>query len=222
VASWGTSQQVSEPQNAMATDDLRDATVQQIFHLSLGGSALRVHVSNAFGTEPLHFRAVHIARPSSTSSSAIDTATDRALTFAGSSEVTVPPGAESVSDALDYPVAALFDLSVTFHLDLPPTRQTGHPGSRATTYFVHGDFVAVQNLPEAKHVDHRYQISGIDVLAPWGAASIAVLGDSITDGHGAATTETTAGRCVGAAAAGVPRVREMLVSQTRALAETTC
>jgi hypothetical protein len=44
VTSWGASQQIPEPQNAMATDDLRDATVRQIFHLSLGGSALRVHV----------------------------------------------------------------------------------------------------------------------------------------------------------------------------------
>ena len=33
VASWGTSQQIPEPQNALPSDDLRDATVRQIFHL---------------------------------------------------------------------------------------------------------------------------------------------------------------------------------------------
>ena len=38
-----------------------DATVRQIFHLSAGGSALRVHLSNAFGTEALHITSVHIA-----------------------------------------------------------------------------------------------------------------------------------------------------------------
>jgi lysophospholipase L1-like esterase len=148
---------------------------------------LRVHVSNAFGTEALHFTSVHVARPVSTSSSAINTTTDRALTFAGSSDVTVPPGAEIVSDALDYPVAALSDLSVTFHLDAPPAGQTGHPGSRATSYFVHGNFVAAPDLPEAKHVDHWYQVSGIDVVADPSAASIVAFGDSITDGHGATT-----------------------------------
>jgi lysophospholipase L1-like esterase len=171
----------------MATDDLRDATVRQFFHLSVGGPALRVHVSNAFGTEALHFTSVHIALPISPSSSAIDRASDRALTFAGSSEVTVSPGAEFVSDVLDYPVAALSDLAVTFHLDRPPATQTGHPGSRATSYFVHGDFVAAPNLPGAGHVDHWYQVSEIDVLAPSAAASIVVLGDSITDGHGSTT-----------------------------------
>jgi lysophospholipase L1-like esterase len=191
VASWGASQQIPEPQNAMATDDLRDATVRQIFHLSAAGTALRVHVSNAFGTEALHFTSVHIARPVSPSSSSIDPATDRALTFSGSPDVTVPAGAEFVSDPLDGPVPALSDLAVTFHLDTPPPRQTGHPGSRATSYFVHGDFVGAANLLDAKHdlkhVDHWYQVSEIDVLSLPVAASIVALGDSITDGHGATT-----------------------------------
>jgi lysophospholipase L1-like esterase len=187
VASWGTSQQIPEPANAVASDDLRDATVRQIFHLSVGGSRLRVHLSNAFGPEALHFTSVHVARPASTSSSAIDPETDRPLTFAGNSDVTVPPGAEFVSDALDYPVAALSDLSVTYHLDAPPAGQTGHPGSRATSYFVHGNFVAAPDLPDPKHVDHWYQVSEVDVLAGPLAGSVVALGDSITDGHGATT-----------------------------------
>lgn len=187
IASWGASQQILEPQDAITMGDPRDATLRQIFRLSMGGATLRVHLSNAFGTEALHFTAVHIARPISPSSSAIDPATDRPLTFDGSSEVTVPPGAEFVSDALDYPIAALSDLAVTFHLDAAPAGQTGHPGSRATSYLVHGNFVAAPNLLDSKNVDHWYQVSEIDVLAPAGAASIVVLGDSITDGHGAIT-----------------------------------
>ena len=187
VASWGTSQQVPEPQNALSTEDLRDATVRQIFHLSVGGRALRLHLSNAFGTEALHFTSVHVARPLSSSSSAIDVASDRPLTFAGITDVEVPPGAEFLSDPLDFPVAPLSDLAVTFHLDAPPARQTGHPGSRATSYYVHGDFVSAANLSEPKHVDHWYQVAGIDVQTGPGGAAIAVIGDSITDGHGATT-----------------------------------
>src|SRR6202044_673341 len=81
----------------------------------------------------------------------------------------------------------LSDLAVTFHLDAAPAQQTGHPGARATSYFIHGDFPAAANLLDAKHVDHWYQVSEIDVLAPAEAASIVVLGDSITDGHGTTT-----------------------------------
>ena len=187
IASWGASQQIPEPQNAMPADDLRDATVRQIFHLSAGGPKVRIHLSNAFGTTSLHFSSVHIARPVSPSSPATDPQTDRVAKFAGSDDVIVPPGAEYLSDPLDYPVAALSDLAVSFHLDAAPLGQTAHPGSRATSYFVHGNFVSAANLIHAKRVDHWYQISAIDVEGPPGAASVVALGDSITDGHGATT-----------------------------------
>ncbi len=187
VASWGASQQVPEPHNSIATDELRDATVRQIFHLSVGGPALRVHLSNAFGTEALHFTSVHIARPVSPASSAIDATSDRPLTFDGKSEISVPPGAEYISDPLEYSVAPLSDVAVTFHLDSPPAGETGHPGSRATSYYVHGDFVNAANFTEPQHVDHWYQVSEIDVAAAPQARAVVALGDSITDGHGATT-----------------------------------
>lgn len=187
VASWGASQQIPEPQNALPAADLRDATVRQVFHLSVGGPALRVHLSNAFGTEALHVTSVHIARPLSPSSPAIDPQSDRPLRFAGSTEVTVPPGAEFVSDPLDYAVAPLSNLAVTFHLDAAPSTETGHPGSRATSYYLHGDAVSASTMADAQHVDHWFQISEIDVQGAPGAASVVALGDSITDGHGATT-----------------------------------
>jgi len=187
VASWGSSQQIPEPQNALPLDDLRDATVRQIFHLSVGGPILRVHLSNAFGTEPLHFTSVHVARPLSPSSSVIDAASDHPLTFAGAVDVTIPPGAEFLSDPLEFPAASLSDVAVTFHLDSPPATETGHPGSRATSYYRHGDAVSAANLIDPKHVDHWYQISAIDLQAAPGAATVVALGDSITDGHGATT-----------------------------------
>lgn len=187
VATWGASQQIPEAQNVLPPEDLHDATVRQIFHLSIGGSALRVHLSNAFGTEALHFTSVHVARPISADAAKIDPSTDKALMFDGKSEVTLPPGAEYVSDELDRPVAALSDLAVTFHLDAPPARESGHPGSRATSYYVHGDAVYAIALTDPKRIDHWYQVSEIDVLAASGAAAVVVLGDSITDGHGATT-----------------------------------
>jgi lysophospholipase L1-like esterase len=187
VASWGASQQIPESQNALPTDALRDVTVRQIFHLSVGGPALRVHLSNAFGTEALHFTSVHVALPLSPASNAISIATDRPLTFAGGTDVTVPAGAEFVSDPLELAVAPLSDLALTFHIDTPPARETGHPGSRATSYYVHGDFVTAANLAEPKQVAHWYQVSGIDVRAAPGASAVVALGDSITDGHGATT-----------------------------------
>jgi lysophospholipase L1-like esterase len=187
IVTWAASQQIPEPQNAIPADDLRDATLRQVFHLSAGGFALRVHISNAFGVAPLHLTSAHIAHPISPADSAIDPVTDRALTFAGHTDVSIPPGAEMLSDPAEAPVPALSDIAVSIHYDEPPARQTGHPGSRATSYYIHGDAVSSAKLDDAKKIDHWYQISAIDVLAVAPAAAIVALGDSITDGHGATT-----------------------------------
>ncbi|HEX6803525.1 MAG TPA: SGNH/GDSL hydrolase family protein [Terriglobales bacterium] len=200
VGTWAASQQTPEAQNSLPIEDMRDLTLRQIFHLSIGGSSVRVHISNAFGTEPLRFTSVHIARPLSAASPQIDAASDRGLTFSGSPDVIVPAGAEFISDPIDYVVAPLSNLAVTFHLDAPPAGETGHPGSRATSYYVHGDLVSGADLPNAQRVDHWYQVSGIDVREPDSSFAIVVLGDSITDGHGATTngndrwTDVLAGR----------------------------
>jgi lysophospholipase L1-like esterase len=187
IATWGAAQQIPEPQNALPPDELRDATVRQIFHLSVAGRTLRVKVSNAFGTAPLHFTSVHIARPLSADAPTIDTASDRALSFAGAPDVVVPAGAEYLSDPIDYPVDALSDLAVTFHLDKPPQGETGHPGSRATTYVMHGNAVGAANLTSPEKVEHWYQVAEIDVQGSPQAGAIVALGDSITDGHASTT-----------------------------------
>jgi lysophospholipase L1-like esterase len=187
VGSWAASQQIPEPRNALPEEDLTDATMRQIIHLSIGGRMLRVHMSNAFGTEPLTLAAVHIARAVSPASSEIVAGSDRALTFSGAMSVTIPAGAEYVSDPMEYTVAPLSSLTITFYEQKPPAQETSHPGSRATTYYTHGDRVDAEDLPGAKTIEHWYTISGVDVMAPRGAFAVVTLGDSITDGHAATT-----------------------------------
>lgn len=187
VGSWAASQQVPEPQNSLPPAALEDATVRQIVHLSLGGRTLRVRISNAFGTEPLHFVLVHIARSVSPSSSAIVPGSDTALAFAGAPDVTVPAGTDYLSDPVNFSVDPLSNLVVSLYLDAAPVRQTGHPGSRETTWFLHGNHVSEAELPGAQQVEHWYQLSGVDVLSPASAAAVVALGDSITDGHATTT-----------------------------------
>jgi lysophospholipase L1-like esterase len=187
VGSWACSQQIPEQNNALSPDELRNATLRQIVHLSAGGAAIRIHLSNAFGAAPLHLMSVHVAHPVSSSSAAIDPATDKAVSFAGRNDVVIPAGAEYISDPLSYAVEAGADLAVSIHYGEPPQQETGHPGSRATSYLVRGDLVSAADLPGAKKVDHWYQLSGIDVAASDRSFSTVILGDSITDGHGATT-----------------------------------
>ncbi len=183
VGSWATSQSVA-PQSALTAEDLRDTTLRQTVHLSVGGPELRVHVSNRFGKAPLQITSIHIAQPETPGSGTIVTATDRALTFSGKTEVTVPAGADYVSDGISYSVAPLSDISISLHVDAMPVQQTGHPGARTTAFLTHGDSVSAAVIPEAKRVTQWYFISGVDVSAPPQTAAVVVLGDSITDGYG--------------------------------------
>ena len=187
VGSWSASQQLVEPQNSIPLADIRDATLRQIVHLSIGGTAIRLRLSNRFGATPLHFTSVHVSRPVSPASSKIAPESDTPARFSGASDVIIPPGAEYLSDPVEFQVAPLSDVAITLHTDTPPADETGHPGSRATSYLVHGDFASALELANPKNTEHWYYIAGIDVLAPTDAGAIVVLGDSITDGHGVTT-----------------------------------
>jgi lysophospholipase L1-like esterase len=187
METWAASQQIPEPQNALPTSELDDATIRETFHMSVPGPMIRVRLSNAFGTAPLTFTAVHVARPVTVGSAAIVPGTDTPVTFSGVASVTVPPGAEYWSDPVAFQVAALSSITVSFHWAAVPARQTGHPGSRATSYYAHGNQVSAANLAGAHPVDHWYQISGIEVPAPKHGGDVIALGDSITDGHATTT-----------------------------------
>ena len=185
VGSWAASQQLPEPMNAVPAEALRDATIREVVHLSVGGPALRVHLSNAFGTEPLRVDAVHVARP--LAAGKIDAASDVAVLFAGRQEVVIPAGAEYVSDAVTLPVSALSDVSVTLHMVNAPRQETCHVGSHATSYFAHGAAVSAAEMPDATPLVHWCFLAGVDVESTRGAFAVVTLGDSITDGHGSTT-----------------------------------
>ena len=150
-------------------------------------STIRVHLSNAFGTRALKLTSVHIARPIASGSSAINPSTDRALLFNGVPNVLIPSAAEYISDAIPFALPASSDLTVSIHVEAEPGQQTGHPGSRQTSFYASGDFTAAADMSSATKVDHWYLLSGVDVQGPPSAFSIVVLGDSITDDHGATT-----------------------------------
>ena len=191
VASWGAAQQIPEPQNALPPAQAGNVTLRQIVHLSLGGERVRVRLSNAFGTQPLVIGAAHVARAAKPGTSAIVPGSDTALTFGGRTAVTIPAGAAYVSDpvALDAPNGA--DLAISLYLPEAAARQTGHPGSRSTSFVVADNHVGDASLAGAAPIEHWYQISDVEVAATADARAIVAIGDSITDGHASTTDGNT-------------------------------
>lgn len=183
---WGSSQMVAEGDNALPDGTLADATLRQVVRASAGGGQVRVRFSNAFGRAPLVIAHATLARSADQASARIRPETARALRFAGSAAVTIPPGADWVSDPIASPIAAFDDLTVSAHIAASDGR-TSHPGSRATSYVVAGDRTADVDLGDPRRVAHWYHLAGLEVrrCAPETVpGAIVVLGDSITDGYG--------------------------------------
>jgi lysophospholipase L1-like esterase len=174
VAAWGA------PPDSPGRS-LSSKTVRQIARLSIGGSRIRVRLSNLFGTGPLSIGAVRVAVHAG--QSAIQRGTDREVTFAAQSGVTIPSGADALSDPIEFPVTALTQLAVSIHVRDDGGTSTVHNTGWQTAYIATGDATAAVDLSDAETDDSRYFLTDIDVAAA-DARTLVILGDSITDGVG--------------------------------------
>lgn len=185
TATWASSQKDPDSADTGIAEKLRDATLRQTVRVSGGGTQLRLHVSNLVGTAPLTIDAAHVGLADKSGSAGVVAGSDRVVSFGGRSQVTIPAGAEYVSDPIALGVGDHATLSVSLHLPQAPAGVTGHPGSRTGSFIAAGDHTGDAVLAGAERVEHWYLLSGVDV-AGCGRTTVA-LGDSITDGHGATT-----------------------------------
>ncbi len=203
---WAAAQMIPESQNALPPDRYQDLTLRQIVRTTIGGEAVRVRLSNAFGTTPLTLTAAALAPSPDNRASAVDANKTRPLTFAGARTVTIPAGADMLSDPVALPVTPFADLAVSIHYTAAPSVQTGHPGARATAWLARGNQVDAATLEGATPAERWFQLAALEVERCAPTPVVAVLGDSITDGRGSTTngndrwTDILARRLAGRAA----------------------
>jgi lysophospholipase L1-like esterase len=159
-------------------------TLRMIPRVSIGGSRLRVRISNACGTRPLAIGAAWVGLRST--GSALVPGSNRRLTFGGDTAATIAAGAPIVSDPVELKCAPLSDLAVSVHLpdDLPASFGVTGRYARQTNYVSPpGDFAAEELMPVGRLTDDWYFVCGIDVVAPPGTGAIVAVGDSLTDAN---------------------------------------
>jgi lysophospholipase L1-like esterase len=165
-------------------ESFNQQTLRQIVHTSIAGRAARVQFSNAFGTQPLHLSDVHIAQR--TSGSSVSSETDRAVTFAGQTDVTVAAGGVSASDLVDFSVAALSDVAISVYFPQSTGPATYHQQGTQTNYVAAGDLSANASLSGAETLGSYFFLVNLDVQASSSTGSLVALGASITDGYASA------------------------------------
>jgi len=155
-------------------------TLRQIVRTSIAGSVARIQLSNVFGTQPLVVSDVHIAQRASGSS--IAAGTDRSVTFGGQVSTIIAAGALGVSDPIEFAVAALSDVAVSFYLPQPTGPiTTSHATALQTNYVADGDVSGDATFPGLQ-TNTYYFLANLDVQNPSSEGAVVTLGASITDG----------------------------------------
>ncbi|MFJ8539608.1 SGNH/GDSL hydrolase family protein [Streptomyces sp. NPDC093591] len=152
-----------------------------VVHTSVGGTDLRIRLSNAFGDRPLTFDSVYAGirrqgaelRPGS----------NRRLTFDGAHTVTVPAGSTVWSDPLPRRLPAATDLVVSLHSPDAGGPASGHWMALQSSYATQGDHTAEESgaswtIPTGSW----FYLDAVSVRAPAGTGAVVALGDSVTDG----------------------------------------
>ena len=175
VAAWGAAPDSPGP-------SIAGSTVRQIVRTSIGGSRLRLRLSNLFGSGPVTLGPVRVAVAAT--GGAIQPGSDRAVTFGGAGVVTMARGDEALSDAVDLALPALARLAVTIHVPEGSGPSTIHGVGNQTAYVLRGDATALQVFPSGEAEESRYFLTRVEVESGPDAGAVVVLGDSITDGVG--------------------------------------
>ena len=153
----------------------------------LGGTRVRVKLTNKFGTNSLTVGAVHIALRSTNNS--IVAASDRTLKFNGQAGVTLAPGAEIWSDSVTLAVAQHVTVAISVYVPGSFKPTTFHPTGLHTSYLSKtGNYAASTTLPLASFTNTTTQVVMVSGLQVWAVpeSQVAVtFGDSITDGAAA-------------------------------------
>lgn len=174
VATWGASPQDMGNHNYTGT-------IRNIVFAAVGGDSVRVRLTNTYGNQPLQIGNAYIGVSGADGNIR---GPNVPLTFAGSRTITIPQGAEALSDPVSLAIPALTDLAVSVYIP-QATEQTGHNDSQESTYITEGtdhagDTTAAAYFP----ISSWWFVDSVDVTAGRpDEGTVVALGDSITDGY---------------------------------------
>ena len=188
TATWGAAP--AGPPPAGATMTLSNQTLRLVVHASVGGSRVRIRVSNEMGSAPLNIGMARIALRAS--GATLVAGTDRQLFFNGHASIAIPAGAALLSDPVGLNVPPFADLAVSFHLPGSSSATSIHNYARQTSYVsTTGNYSASSSLPVQRRIATWPYLTEVDVSGAYSglsaAAAVVALGDSLTDGQ--ASTE---------------------------------
>ena len=184
VGTWACAPQTVDKLFMPYNNQMTNRSVRQVVKVSIGGNVIRLQLSNELSSEPVEITSIYIAKAGN--GPEIYKTSAKYLQFGKKRQVVIPAGKAVFSDALKFNLQPLERVSITINYLKAPKEPTVHMGSRTTSYILRGVTNSYTDFTTAFKEDHWFNISAIDVLDAT-ASSIAILGNSITDGKGSTT-----------------------------------
>jgi lysophospholipase L1-like esterase len=193
VGTWAASPQQARPPGLTGPGDptvtgFGNQTVREIVHISVGGTAVRVRLSNAYSSSAL---VVGQATAGVEQAGAALAAAPVPVTFHGREQVRIPAGGGVVSDPVAMRTGPFANLAVSLYLPQVTGPTTNHDFAAQANYIsAAGDFAAQRGGQAfTQQAFSWFYLSGVDVRpAARAHGSLVTLGDSITDGVGSTTS----------------------------------
>ena len=185
VGTWATALTTASPfDTGRSLSGFEDESIRTIVQTSIGGSRVRIRLSNVYGEGDLTIGHATVARPAAPSTPELDPRTVRELTFGGSQSVTVPAGGEVLSDPVQMFVQPVSLLAVTIYLPQATGPASWHWFARQTAYVYDGDHASdAGGDGYTSTLEHFFFLAGVEVQGGRRAdGAVVVLGDSIADG----------------------------------------
>jgi lysophospholipase L1-like esterase len=166
----------------MRAPAFKNQTLVQRLRIAAGGKAVRIRFSNAYGTAPLDIGGARIALLDKDGNEV--PGSERTLTFSGKAHTSIATGAPLLSDTVNLTLPDLSRLAVSIYLPGETGACTCHQSALDEMLVSpEGDFLGKSFTPARKLMSRAF-VSAVEVDGANNSGTIAVLGDSISDGIG--------------------------------------
>lgn len=181
IATWASSPEAADPDPDEALLNLSGQTVRERVRISLGGSQIRLQFSNEYGNSPLLLGGVSVGIARSNTD--VVPSSLLKVTFAGSDTITIPAGADLISDPVALSVSNGSELAISVYVPKQVKSITWHSlALKKSVITQKGDHTRDFVVKSKKTSDSLVFLSRVLVANRPGRRVIVAFGDSIVDG----------------------------------------
>ncbi|WP_353064896.1 SGNH/GDSL hydrolase family protein [Tunturibacter psychrotolerans] len=183
VATWTASPQSASPDPDEPLLKIEDQTVRERMRVSVGGTSIRLRLSNEFGLTPLVIGSATVALP--TSPASVSTSSIHTITFNGSNSVTIPAGAPILSDPVTLPITQEGEITLSLYFPKRVATPTIHGlALKHAVVSQRGDYTHAETIEGGAQTESSILVSAVLVPAQPSQRLLVAFGDSVTDGDG--------------------------------------